>query len=65
MHVLSLALCIFPLNFLLFIFQCQESMMRAVATDEGLGVEYDEHVVCDVCRDVSQTGLPVPTTAMC
>ena len=27
--------------------------MKAVATDEGLGVEYDEHIVCDVCRDVS------------
>ena len=28
-------------------------MAHAVATDESLGIEYDEQTVCDVCRDVS------------
>ena len=28
-------------------------MACAVATDETLGIEYDEGTVCDVCRDVS------------
>ncbi|XP_032885201.1 E3 ubiquitin-protein ligase Jade-2 [Amblyraja radiata] len=30
--------------------QCQENMNQAIATEEGLGIEYDEDVVCDVCR---------------
>ncbi|KAM6970034.1 E3 ubiquitin-protein ligase Jade-2 [Aplochiton taeniatus] len=29
---------------------CEESMRRAIETEEGLGIEYDEDVVCDVCR---------------
>jgi len=33
--------------------KCQKSMAHAVATDESLGIEYDEQTVCDVCRDVS------------
>ena len=33
--------------------QCQQNMARAVATEETLGIEYDEQTVCDVCRDVS------------
>lgn len=33
--------------------QCQQSMARAVATEETLGIEYDEQTTCDVCRDVS------------
>ncbi len=28
-------------------------MARAVATEETLGIEYDEQTTCDVCRDVS------------
>ena len=28
-------------------------MTRAVATEKGLGIEYDDTTVCDVCRDVS------------
>ncbi len=28
-------------------------MARAIATEEGLGIEYDEQTVCDVCQDVS------------
>ncbi|XP_068134017.1 E3 ubiquitin-protein ligase Jade-2 [Hyperolius riggenbachi] len=29
---------------------CQENMNVAIDTEEGLGIEYDEDVVCDVCR---------------
>ncbi|KAM9312522.1 E3 ubiquitin-protein ligase Jade-2 [Gastrophryne carolinensis] len=29
---------------------CQENMNLAIETEEGLGIEYDEDVVCDVCR---------------
>lgn len=31
--------------------KCQQSMARAVATEETLGIEYDEQTTCDVCRD--------------
>ena len=38
----------------LFLFlQCQQNMARAVATEESLGIEYDEQTACDICRDVS------------
>ncbi|XP_045426382.1 protein Jade-3 [Pipistrellus kuhlii] len=30
--------------------QCHENMKHAIATEEGLGIEYDENVICDVCR---------------
>lgn len=30
--------------------QCHENMNYAIETEEGLGIEYDEDVVCDVCR---------------
>ncbi|XP_076812997.1 uncharacterized protein LOC143459628 [Clavelina lepadiformis] len=30
--------------------QCHENMQIAIQTKEGLGIEYDEDVVCDVCR---------------
>lgn len=33
--------------------QCQQSMARAVATEQTLGIEYHEQTTCDVCRDVS------------
>lgn len=29
---------------------CQQKMQQAIETEEGLGIEYDEDVVCDVCR---------------
>ncbi|KAK2882189.1 protein Jade-1 isoform X1 [Channa argus] len=29
---------------------CVEKMQQAIETEEGLGIEYDEDVVCDVCR---------------
>uniref|UniRef100_A0A3Q4MH98 Jade family PHD finger 2 n=1 Tax=Neolamprologus brichardi TaxID=32507 RepID=A0A3Q4MH98_NEOBR len=29
---------------------CEEKMQQAIETEEGLGIEYDEDVVCDVCR---------------
>ncbi|KAJ7988824.1 hypothetical protein DPEC_G00313200 [Dallia pectoralis] len=30
--------------------RCYDGMSHAMATEEGLGIEYDEDVVCDVCR---------------
>ncbi|KAG5843290.1 hypothetical protein ANANG_G00149220 [Anguilla anguilla] len=30
--------------------RCHENMQLAIETEEGLGIEYDEDVVCDVCR---------------
>ncbi|XP_061680454.1 protein Jade-3 [Syngnathoides biaculeatus] len=30
--------------------QCHDNMRHAMETVEGLGIEYDEDVVCDVCR---------------
>uniref|UniRef100_A0A4W3JB23 Jade family PHD finger 3 n=2 Tax=Callorhinchus milii TaxID=7868 RepID=A0A4W3JB23_CALMI len=30
--------------------QCYENMNHAIETEEGLGIEYDEDVICDVCR---------------
>uniref|UniRef100_F6XEQ3 Jade n=1 Tax=Ciona intestinalis TaxID=7719 RepID=F6XEQ3_CIOIN len=30
--------------------QCHDNMQLAIKTKEGLGIEYDEDVVCDVCR---------------
>ncbi|XP_012731419.2 protein Jade-1 isoform X2 [Fundulus heteroclitus] len=29
---------------------CDENMTHAMETEEGLGIEYDEDVVCDVCQ---------------
>ncbi|XP_037126595.1 E3 ubiquitin-protein ligase Jade-2 isoform X1 [Syngnathus acus] len=29
---------------------CEEKMRQAIEAEEGLGIEYDEDVVCDVCR---------------
>uniref|UniRef100_A0A3B3TB57 Jade family PHD finger 2 n=1 Tax=Paramormyrops kingsleyae TaxID=1676925 RepID=A0A3B3TB57_9TELE len=29
---------------------CEENMQLTIETGEGLGIEYDEDVVCDVCR---------------
>lgn len=31
-------------------YQCHEKMTAITKTEEGLGIEYDEDVVCDVCR---------------
>ncbi|XP_014341191.1 protein Jade-1 [Latimeria chalumnae] len=30
--------------------RCYENMNHAIETEEGLGIEYDEDVVCDVCQ---------------
>ncbi|XP_016425018.1 protein Jade-3 [Sinocyclocheilus rhinocerous] len=30
--------------------QCHDNMNHAIETEEGLGIEYDEDVICDVCR---------------
>lgn len=33
--------------------RCWEKVQTIVRTEEGLGIEYDENVICDVCRSVS------------
>nr|KAG5701801.1 hypothetical protein BaRGS_000791 [Batillaria attramentaria] len=33
-------------------YQCHEKMTAIMKTEEGLGIEYDEDVVCDVCRSL-------------
>ncbi|XP_022084537.1 protein Jade-3-like [Acanthaster planci] len=30
--------------------QCHKNMEHAMQTEEGLGIEYDDDVICDVCR---------------
>lgn len=30
--------------------RCYDNMSHAMETEEGLGIEYDEDVVCDVCQ---------------
>ncbi|XP_049625990.1 protein Jade-1 [Suncus etruscus] len=30
--------------------RCHDNMSRAIESEEGLGIEYDEDVVCDVCQ---------------
>lgn len=35
-------------------------MTCAVATEEALGIEYDEQTACDVCRDVRTTTVVRP-----
>jgi len=32
---------------------CHANLQQAIRTVDGLGIEYDENVVCDVCRSVS------------
>lgn len=32
--------------------QCYDNMGHAIATQEGLSIEYDEDVCCDVCQSV-------------
>ena len=34
--------------------RCYNGMQEAMKTVEGLGIEYDEDVICDVCRLVSE-----------
>lgn len=31
---------------------CHTKLQQAIRTVDGLGIEYDENVVCDVCRSV-------------
>ena len=32
---------------------CSETMQTKINTVVGLGIEYDENIVCDICRSVS------------
>lgn len=32
--------------------QCHANLQQAIRTVDGLGIEYDENVVCDICRSV-------------
>lgn len=33
--------------------RCWDKIQGLVKAEEGLGIEYDENVICDVCRSVS------------
>lgn len=33
--------------------RCWEKVQTIIKEEEGLGIEYDENVICDVCRSVS------------
>lgn len=35
--------------------RCWDKIQTIVKNEEGLGIEYDENVICDVCRSVSTT----------
>jgi len=35
-----------------FEMQCHANLQQAIRTVDGLGIEYDENVVCDICRSV-------------
>ena len=35
------------------LFQCHTNMQTIIKNVEGLGIEYDENIMCDVCRSVS------------
>lgn len=37
--------------------RCWEKVQKIIKEEEGLGIEYDENVICDVCRSVSITYL--------
>lgn len=39
----------------MFEMQCHANLQEAIRTVDGLGIEYDENVVCDVCRSVRRT----------
>lgn len=38
-----------------FEMQCHANLQQAIRTVDGLGIEYDENVVCDICRSVRPT----------
>jgi len=38
-----------------FEMQCHANLQQAIRTVDGLGIEYDENVVCDICRSVRST----------
>lgn len=37
--------------------QCHENMETKKKTEEGLGIEYDEDIVCEICQSVSSSCL--------
>ena len=41
------------LNLFIFMnFQCYDNMGHAITTQDGLSIEFDEDVCCDVCQSV-------------
>jgi len=32
--------------------RCYDGLQEAMKTTEGIGIEYDEDIVCDICRSV-------------
>jgi len=39
--------------------RCYDGLQAAMKTTEGIGIEYDEDVVCDICRSVGLLQLCV------
>lgn len=37
--------------------RCWDKVQTIVKEEEGLGIEFDENVICDVCRSVSDFSL--------
>lgn len=37
--------------------RCWDKIQTIVKNEEGLGIEYDENVICDVCRSVSTASI--------
>ena len=48
--------------------QCYANLQTQMKTVEGLGIEYDENVSCDVCKSVSKSAsdpLRIATGSFC
>ena len=35
--------------------KCQRNMANAIATEEDFAIQYNDTIVCDVCKEVRQT----------
>lgn len=53
---LKVSLFLHTINVLSYIFvckpKCQRNMAHAIATEEDFAIQYNDTVVCDVCREV-------------
>ena len=37
--------------------KCQRNMVNAIATEEDFAIQYNDTIVCDVCKEVIKTDL--------